>query len=85
MRGKVWETHAIFFDLDVEAAVDAESSVHYKQTVAMFHFGDGGMPAFSLERRGSDSARRRFQRPSRETPRRPARHPGVLEQVPTQR
>lgn len=55
MRGQVCEAHAIFFDLDVETALDADTSVHYKQTVAMFHFGEGGMPAFSLERRGDDA------------------------------
>ena len=55
MRGQVGEAHAIFFDLDVETALDADTSVHYKQTVAMFHLGEGGMPAFSLERRGDDA------------------------------
>ena len=63
MRGEVWGAHAIFFDLDVESALDAESSVHEKQTVAMFHFGEGGMPAFSLERRGNDSLADDFSGP----------------------
>jgi hypothetical protein len=60
MRGLIWDkTHSIFFDLHalVGTGDDAYMST---QTVAMFHFGEGWLPQFQLERRGNDRSADRF-------------------------
>lgn len=55
MRGIIWEVHVIFFDLEAVSKPGVDSTFIDKQTVAMFHFGEGGMPAFTLRPFGKDS------------------------------
>jgi hypothetical protein len=58
MRGTIWDVDSVFFDLQSVSSAGDTTAIH-EQTVAMFHFGPGGMPAFRLTKWGKDT---RFQK-----------------------
>jgi hypothetical protein len=63
MRGLIaGQTHSIFFDFGVMLP-STDNSCSSGQTVAMFHFGEGWLPSFIMERRSNH----KFTRMSRES------------------